>query len=136
MKVRLHAVALGALAVLAFAKAPAAAQEMKAGSSYGSDEAAVKKGKSLFGARGCQGCHTIGKGKSAGPDLAGVTERREAAWLQHWLKSPDEMIGSDPVAQELVKEYKGVKMPNMKLKDEEIEALLHFMAAESAKVKK
>jgi len=136
MKFRLHAVALGALAVLAFAKAPAAAQDMKASASYGSDEAAVKKGKSLYQARGCFGCHTIGKGKSAGPDLLGVTERREATWLQHWLKSPDEMIGSDPVAQEMVKEYKGVKMPNLKLKDEEVEALMHYLAAESARLKK
>jgi mono/diheme cytochrome c family protein len=136
MKVRLHAVALGALAVLAFARAPVSAQEAKASGSYGSDEAAVKKGKSLFTARGCFGCHTIGKGKSAGPDLAGVTERREVAWLQHWLKAPDEMLGSDPIAQEMLKEYKNVKMPNMKLKDDEIEALMHYMAAESQKVKK
>jgi protein SCO1/2 len=136
MKLRLHAVALGALAVLAFAKAPAAAQEMKASGSYGSDEAAAKKGRSLWQARGCFGCHTVGKGKLAGPDLAGITERREAAWLQKWLKNPEEMMASDPTAQELLKEYKGVKMPNLKLKDDEVEALLHFMAAESAKGKK
>jgi protein SCO1/2 len=136
MKLRLHAVALGALAVLAFAKAPVAAQEMKASGSYGSDEAAVKKGRNLFTARGCFGCHTVGKGKLAGPDLAGVTERRDAEWLKKWLKAPDEMIGSDPTAQELVKEYKNVKMPNLKLKDEEVEALMHYMAAETQRVKK
>lgn len=45
-------------------------------------------------------------------------------------------MASDPTAQELLKEYKGVKMPNLKLKDDEVEALLHFMAAESAKGKK
>ena len=27
----------------------------------------------------CVSCHTIGKGKLVGPDLAGVTERRDAA---------------------------------------------------------
>jgi protein SCO1/2 len=135
MKLRLHAVALGALAVLAFAKAPVAAQE-KSSSSYGSDEAAVKKGHNLFTARGCFGCHTVGKGKLAGPDLAGVVERRDTEWLKKWLKAPDEMIGSDATAQELVKEYKNVKMPNLKLKDDEIEALLHYMAAETQKTKK
>jgi len=135
MKLKLHAVALAALAVLAFAKAPVQAQDMKASGSYGSDEAAAKKGRSLFNARGCMGCHTVGKGKLAGPDLAGVTARREADWLKRWLKNPDELLGSDPVAQEMLKEYKGVKMPNMKLKDDEIEALLHYMGSVSVKEK-
>jgi cytochrome c2 len=126
----------GAIALLAFAQAPARAQEVKSSGSFGADEAAVKKGKSLFQARGCFGCHTVGKGKLAGPDLAGVTERREADWLRKWLKTPDEMLASDAAAQEMLKEYKGVKMPNMKLKDEEVEALLHFMAAETQRTKK
>jgi hypothetical protein len=33
----------------------------------------------------------------------------------------------------MLKEYKGVKMPNMKLKDDEIEALLHYMASATKK---
>ena len=136
MKLKLHAVALTALAVLALAKAPAQAQEMKASGSFGSDEAAVKKGRGLFQARGCFGCHTVGKGKLAGPDLAGVTERREADWLRKWLKTPDELLGSDPLAQQMLKEYNNMKMPNLKLKDEEVEALLHYLAAETQKVKK
>jgi cytochrome c2 len=136
MKLRLHAVALAALAVLAFAKAPVQAQEMKASASFGSDEAAVKKGRSLFQARGCFGCHTVGKGKLAGPDLAGITEKREADWLRKWLKTPDEMLGSDPIAKELMKEYNNQKMPNLKLKDDEVENLLHFLAAETQRVKK
>jgi mono/diheme cytochrome c family protein len=136
MKLKLHAVALAALAVLAFAKAPAQAQEVKASGNFGSDEAAVKKGKSLFQARGCFACHTVGKGKLAGPDLAGVTERREAGWLRKWLKTPDELLATDPIAQEMMKEYNNQKMPNLKLKDEEVEALLHYLAAESQKVKK
>jgi cbb3-type cytochrome oxidase cytochrome c subunit len=69
----------------------------------------------------------------AGPDLAGVTDRREAEWLKKWLKNPDELLGSDPLAQEMLKEYKGVKMPNMKLKDDEIEALMHYMGSVKAK---
>jgi protein SCO1/2 len=133
MKLKLHAVALAALAVLAFAKAPAQAQEMKASGSYGSDEAAAKKGRGLFNARGCMGCHTVGKGKLAGPDLAGVIDCCEAEWLKKWLKNPDELLGSDPIAQEMLKEYKGVKMPNMKLKDDEIEALMHYMGSVKAK---
>jgi cytochrome c2 len=137
MKVRSLIMALsGAIALLALTQAPASAQEVKSSGSFGADEAAVKKGKSLFTARGCFGCHTVGKGKLAGPDLAGITERREADWLRKWLKTPDEMLASDPAAQEMLKEYKGVKMPNMKLKDDEIESLLHYMAAETVRTKK
>src|SRR5262245_22779063 len=136
MKLRLHAVALAALAVLAFAKAPVQAQEMKASSSFGWDEAAAKKGRNLWQARGCFGCHTVGKGKLAGPDLAGVTERREADWLRKWLKTPDEMLASDATAQAMLKEYNNAKMPNLKLKDDEVESLLHFLAAETQRVKK
>jgi protein SCO1/2 len=123
------------LVVLAFAWSPVQAQE-KASGNWGSDEAAVKKGKNLFQARGCFGCHTVGKGKLAGPDLAGVTDKRDSEWLKKWLKAPDEMMGSDPTAQELLKEYKNVKMPNLKLKDDEVESLMHYLAAESAKQKK
>jgi protein SCO1/2 len=125
-----------AIALVALAQAPASAQEVKSSGSFGADEAAVKKGKNLFTARGCFGCHTVGKGKLAGPDLAGVTERREADWLRKWLKTPDEMLASDPAAQAMLKEYNNQKMPNMKLKDEEVEALLHYMAAETQRVKK
>jgi cytochrome c2 len=121
----------GAVALLAFTHTPAQAQDAKASVQYGSDAAAAKKGQKLYQARGCGGCHTVGKGKSAGPDLAGITDRRSADWLKSWLKDPTAMLGSDPVAQEMLKEYKGVKMPNLKLKDDEIEGLLHYLAAES-----
>src|ERR1041384_5275946 len=91
------------------------------------DAALAKKGKSLFQTRGCMACHTIGKaGKMAGPDLAGVTERRSHDWLKRWLKNPTEMIGSDSIADAMVAEAKNVKMPNMKLRDSDIEALLNY----------
>jgi protein SCO1/2 len=104
-------------------------------SSFSVDEAQAKKGKGLWMSRGCAACHSIGKGRMAGPDVAGVTDRREIAWLQKWLTNTTEMLASDPVAQELLKEAKGVKMPDLKLKPEEADALIHFMAAETAKVK-
>jgi hypothetical protein len=36
----------------------------------------------------------------------------------------------------MLAEAKGVKMPNVKLTDREIDALIHYMAQESEKVKK
>jgi cytochrome c2 len=112
------------------------AQEVAQKSSFSVDEAQAKKGKSLWMSRGCASCHSIGKGRMAGPDVAGVTERRETEWLQKWLMNTTEMLASDPIAQELLKEAKGVKMPNLKLSQVEADALIHFMAAETAKVKK
>lgn len=95
-----------------------------------SDPALAKKGKSLFQSRGCTACHTIGKEGStaAGPDLAGVTERRSADWLKRWLKNPTEMIGSDSIADAMVVTAKNVKMPNMKLSESDIDALMNFFA--------
>jgi cytochrome c2 len=86
------------------------------------------RGASLFTQRGCNACHTIGKGQLAGPDLAGVTSRRSQDWLKRWLKDPTAMLDSDSTAKELLKQAKGVKMPNMKLDDSAVDALIAYLA--------
>jgi hypothetical protein len=43
------------------------------------------------------------------------------------------MLGSDSTAREMVKEYKGLKMPGQKLTDQEIEAILAHIDAETAR---
>jgi len=91
----------------------------------------AKKGKSLYGSKGCGACHTIGKGRLAGPDLKGVTDRRSHDWLKKWLHNPTEMIGQDSIADALVVEAKNVKMPNLKLSDSDIEGLLAYLAEAS-----
>jgi len=71
----------------------------------------------------------VGKNaKMAGPDLAGVTDRRTHDWLKKWLHNPADLIGSDSIADAMVAEAKNVKMPNMKLSDGDIEALLNYLA--------
>jgi protein SCO1 len=112
------------------AVAPAAAQ-----SSVAVDKDLAKRGKTLFTNRGCNACHTFGK-KLAGPDLVGATERRELDWLRRWLKNTEEMLQSDSIAQALLVEYQNVKMPNLKLSDEEVDALIHYMQQETEKRKK
>lgn len=129
------AVAASVFAV-ALAAAPRHAYAQEKASGFSVDEAAAKKGKSLFTSRGCNGCHTIGKGKMAGPDLANVTDRRSVEWLNSWLKNPPAMMESDETAKALLAEYKGMKMPNLNLKDDEINALLNHIALESKKAKK
>jgi len=97
-----------------------------------SDNKSAEKGEALFKEKGCTGCHTIGGGKLTGPDLAGVTERREEQWLREWIKSPDKMVMSDPIAQGLLKEY-FVPMPNQGLTDEEVEEVIIYLKYEGSK---
>ena len=92
----------------------------------------LNKGEYLFRTR-CESCHSIGGGENGlGPDLLGVTERRERAWLTRWLKEPDKMLEEgDPTATALFKQYREIAMPNFRLDDEEVEALIEHMASES-----
>jgi cytochrome c551/c552 len=94
----------------------------------------AKRGRSLWQNRGCSGCHAIGK-PMAGPDLAGVTARRTREWLDRFLKDTDNMLKSDPVAQALLKEFKGIRMPQQKLSDADINALLAYIESEEARRK-
>jgi protein SCO1/2 len=117
--------------VVGIAVAPAAAAQ----GSMSVDKNLAKRGKTLFSNRGCNACHTFGK-KLAGPDLVGATERRDSVWMRRWLKNTDEMLESDSIAQAMLVEYQNVKMPNLKLSDAEVDALIHYMQEETYKKKK
>lgn len=97
----------------------------------------ASKGEEVYKKKGCAACHNISKvgeehrrpgGKQAGPDLAGVTERRDRDWLRRWLKDPNAMLASDSTAIEMMAQAKNLKMPNMKLTDAEIAALIDYLA--------
>jgi len=76
----------------------------------------------------CGACHTIGQGDKVGPDLAGVTARRDRGWLVRYLKAPDQMLAeNDPVATALSARYNSVRMPNLGLAEGEIAMLLAFL---------
>lgn len=96
------------------------------------DPTLAKRGKSLYTNRGCGGCHAFGK-KLSGPDLIGVLQRRDHAWLRRWLLDTDGMLASDSLAQALMAQSNNVKMPNMKLKDADVDALLHYIQQETDK---
>jgi nitrite reductase (NO-forming) len=95
---------------------------------------ADEKGKEIYTNKGCVACHTIGDGKLSGPDLLGVTKRREEQWLKNWLKSPETMLQTDPIAKEMLKEFY-VPMPNLGLTDEEIEQLIIYFKKNDEQVK-
>lgn len=98
----------------------------------------ISRGESLFRTR-CASCHTIGAKDIAGsekvhlgPDLLGVTRKRDRAWLTRWLAEPDKMLAEkDPLAMALLAEYNNVPMPNLRLNDAEVQALLTYIEEES-----
>ncbi len=69
------------------------------------DTALSTLGARIFRKR-CSACHTITGESRAGPDLAGVTHRRELAWIHHMILAPDSMTAHDPVAAALKARYK------------------------------
>lgn len=96
----------------------------------------ISRGQYLFKTR-CSSCHTIGGGDDIGPDLAGVTEQRDRDWLVRWIKEPDVMLREkDPLATALFAKYRRIPMPNQKLGDLEIEALLEFISAQTVRLTK
>lgn len=75
------------------------------------DPADIKKGEELFAAKGCVACHKIGGGKLVGPDLKGVTARREADWIKKMILKPEIMVKEDPIAKKMLGEL-FIPMPN------------------------
>jgi protein SCO1 len=87
----------------------------------------IGSGGYLFRSR-CSACHTIGMGASVGPDLAGVTSRRDRAWLARYVAEPDRVLAEkDPIAVELFARYRNVRMPDQELSSEEIAAILRYV---------
>lgn len=83
----------------------------------------------------CAPCHTIGVGDKVGPDLRGVTERRERGWLVSYLRNPSAMLAkNDPVARELATRFAPVTMPNMRLSEQDADDLISFLHQENAKL--
>lgn len=90
----------------------------------------MHKAENLFRTR-CSSCHSVDGNElegALGPDLVGVTLRREEEWLGNWLLAPDRMIAKkDPIAMALLKQYNGVAMPNLRLNREEVGDLIDYM---------
>ena len=87
----------------------------------------VGKGEYLFKTR-CSACHTIGAGDATGPDLKGVTARRDRAWVKRYMIEPDKMLAEgDKIATELFGKYRNVRMPNLDLRNDDVAALVTYI---------
>ncbi|MCG8291784.1 SCO family protein [Pseudomonas entomophila] len=96
-------------------------------------------GEQLFRTR-CSSCHTVGETepgatRGIGPDLLGVTRQREQAWLKRWLMAPDQMLAErDALAMLLYGQYNQLAMPNLRLGEAEVAALLAYLEEETVRV--
>ena len=88
---------------------------------------AQSSGETLFRSN-CEACHSVGSEDGIGPGLLGVTERRDRAWLARWIKTPDKLLAEkDSIATDLYNRYNKLLMPNLKLSDADVEALIAYM---------
>ena len=94
------------------------------------DQALADRGRDLFQTRGCIGCHTIGGGRLTGPDLHGVTDRRDAEWIIAMITTPDSMLREDSTARRLFAEYV-TPMISMGLDRDQATAIREYLRRES-----
>jgi len=94
----------------------------------------IPLGEQLFRTR-CTTCHTVTgveEEGALGPDLLGINDRRDMEWLLNWLRAPDQMLDKgDPIALALLAKYNQMRMPNMRLSQEEAMSLLDYIELET-----
>jgi mono/diheme cytochrome c family protein len=72
---------------------------------------ALAQDAATFFQQNCAACHTIGGGRRVGPDLKGVTSRRDRSWLVTFINDPQGVLASgDPYAIQLKQQMGGALM--------------------------
>ncbi|TMQ16980.1 MAG: c-type cytochrome [Deltaproteobacteria bacterium] len=122
----IHARALRLTAALAFGISLGASTLLLSGRAS-ADTAEAKK---IFTTR-CMACHTFGKGVKIGPDLKGVTERRQRPWLLKFVRSSSTVIASgDPTATGLFQQFNQQRMPDwVDLSEPQVTSIFDWLAA-------
>ena len=93
--------------------------------------ALADSGKELF-EKQCSGCHSIGGGDGAGPDLKGVAAKHSADWLVRIITAPDKLASDrDPAQLELVKKF-GSEMPNLGIAGDDAQKIVSFLQGGAA----
>jgi protein SCO1/2 len=90
-------------------------------------------GQALF-KKMCAPCHTIGGGDRVGPDLRGVADRRDRAWLLDFISNPAKVLArKDPDALAIAAKFP-VRMPFMGLVENDASDLIAYLRAESSRL--
>ena len=86
----------------------------------------VAEGKKIFKAN-CAACHKL-KGKSIGPELQGISDKREKEWLHAWIKDNNALRKSgDALAKQVFEENNKMPMAAFpQLSTEDIDAMLAY----------
>lgn len=94
----------------------------------------AQPGQSMF-KKICAPCHTIGVGDRVGPDLQGITDRRERAWLSSYIRNPRKMRAQkDPAALALAAKYKAAHMPVLGVTEVDAADLIAYLEAETLRL--
>lgn len=84
-------------------------------------------GKEMFNGN-CKACHSIGGGDIVGPDLAGISDRRDVDWIKRFVLNSQEMVNAgDEQAVEVFNKYNKIAMPPHKFSDEELDQLIGYI---------
>lgn len=87
------------------------------------DDALAATGMETFEAK-CTACHKMGK-RFVGPDLTGITDRREPEWIMNMILDPELMVKENEAAKALLAEYLS-PMANQSLTEDEARAILEY----------
>ncbi len=91
----------------------------------------IEEGGEIFLAE-CAKCHTVGGGTDVGPDLKGVVDRRDPAWLSRWILEPEAMLAEDdPIAVQLFNEFDQAPMPTSDLDEAQVESVIAYIQSMS-----
>jgi len=89
---------------------------------------AQEDGETLFNTY-CVACHMTGDMQMVGPGLKGVEDRHSREWIYKWVKDSQAMVkAGDEDAVALFKKYNEVVMPPQPLNNEQIDAILNYVA--------
>lgn len=100
----------------------------------GSNAQDASNGGALFRSNACNTCHAIGR-QLTGPDLAGLSDRREEDWIVRWVQNPQGMVDSgDPIAVELKGQYPTMMAPYSHLSDDDVRDIVAYLQAEEVRI--
>ncbi|MGA2271965.1 MAG: c-type cytochrome [Bryobacteraceae bacterium] len=94
----------------------------------------LARGRELLTHLNCQACHKLNNPDSIelGPDLSSVGYKVSRPWIYKWLKEPRTMVDQD--GKVTVNGYEAEpRMPQFRLKEDEINALSAFLSVQKAK---